>query len=173
MAFKIYLLGAVTLAICCITVDASMECKLFDFGTDKNAVTSFLDKVVNHCPILPGQDKEYCCYDINRKAYCCDASEFFVNMGIMLMIVIVVLMLISSIVSFICCICCPCCVCYKRRRGRACQPPQTLPSTHTAAPRYQNEYQPVPKTHLPPGAYPVFPPQPSVPRPFSGGSQHS
>lgn len=173
MSFKSYLLGAITLAICCVAVDASMECKLFSFGNSESAVTTFLEKVINHCPVLPGSDKEYCCYDLNRKAYCCDASEFFVNMGIMLMIVIVVLMLISSIVSFICCICCPCCVCYKRRRGRASQPQPNVSATHTTTMRFQTEYQPITKTHLPPGAYPVFPPQPSAPKPFSGGSHHS
>lgn len=57
-----------------------MKCPLFRFQKD-DILDKLADRFVNQCPTIIGPaSKEYCCYDGNLEAHCCDAGEFFVNM---------------------------------------------------------------------------------------------
>ncbi|XP_063979367.1 protein shisa-5-like isoform X2 [Diachasmimorpha longicaudata] len=91
------------------TAVQGMDC---NFGTSSN----IFEKVLSHCPgILDSSDKEFCCIGTDR-FYCCDAKEFALQTGwIVIPVVIGVAVVVSIIIFCISCLCCSCCPWYRRR----------------------------------------------------------
>ncbi|XP_012530987.1 protein shisa-5 [Monomorium pharaonis] len=129
------------------------------YGIDCSYATSksFFEDVLTTCPRLTdARDKTYCCIDItNERAYCCNAEEFALQAGsILIPAIIGVVVVIGLMVCCISCLCCSCCPWYRRRQGtvygnlqapvvQVIQPQANIPPSYISQPA-QNYAPPYP-----------------------------